>query len=337
VTQTGATRYATAVRAQGRNLRSSGAAIAARLGEIDLTPWRDGRLGLIGMGASYNAILASLDSYWAAGLRGSPWLGFDLARSGAASNVDAVVGVSQSGRSREVLSCLTTLPADYPKLAVTDDAESPIGIGADTTISLALLEDSDVRTLGYTGTVQALGLLRDSLAPDHAPPDWEWLSDEVDRQVPLAERFAERALTHVREILSFDLVGSGAAFGSAAQGALLLREVCRLPGAAYDTYGYLHGPVEAAGPGVALIVIGGVRETKLAQSLAAAGVKVILLTTEDVREEHGIVVYRLPAADDALRPILEIVPLQTLALALATANGLPVGEFRHHQDDTKVT
>jgi glutamine---fructose-6-phosphate transaminase (isomerizing) len=213
---------------------------------------------------------------------------------------------------------------------------SPIVSAADATLALSLLEDSAVRTLGYTGTLQALGLLRDALAPEHAQPDWDALADEVDRQVPAAENFAERALPRVRDLRSFDVVGSGPQFGTAAQGALLLREVCRLPGAAYDTYQYLHGPVEAAEPGLAVIVIGSGRETKLATSLAEAGATVLLVTSESVAEQHGMSVFTVPAQYEDFLPILEVLPLQTLTVLLATARGVPVGEFRRHQDDTKV-
>jgi glucosamine--fructose-6-phosphate aminotransferase (isomerizing) len=336
MTTVGAESFTTAVRAQGSNLRSSGAAIRAQLQELDFAPWRDRSLGLVGMGASYNAVLAGLGWYWSAGLAASPWLGSDLIRTGALRSISATVGVSQSGRSPEVISSLSASPPDYPKLAITNDRESPIGAAADVTLSLALLEDSAVRTLGYTGTLQALGLLRDALAPEHTPPDWDALADEVDRQVPAAEGFADRVLPMVRDLRSFDVVGSGLQFGTAVQGALLLREVCRLPAAAYDTYQYLHGPVEAAEPGLAVLAIGSGRETKLATSLAEAGATVLLVTSETVVEKDSLSVFNVSAHFDDLLPMLEILPLQTLAVRLAIARDVPVGEFRHDQDDTKV-
>lgn len=329
-------RYIDAVRAQGQNLRAGRAALSGQLAGLDLAPWRDARLGLAGMGASFNAVLATVGCYWAAGLRAAAWLGSDLVRPGAAANIDAAVAISQTGRSAELVACLAALPAGLPTLALTDDPRSPVADATDTTVSLSLLEDSEVRTLGYTGTLQALGLLRDALAPGEQAPDWDWLADETDRQVPQAERFADRVLPEIRRIRSFDVVGSGAQFGSAAQAALLLREVARLPGAAYDTYEYLHGPVEAAEPGLALIVVGGTREVKLAVSMATAGATVILVTAEDVGRHDGLFVFGLPPCDDAVRPALEVLPAQTIALALAEDRGLPVGEFRHHQDDTKV-
>jgi glutamine---fructose-6-phosphate transaminase (isomerizing) len=329
-------RYIDAFRAQGENLRASRAAVSGQLAGLDLASWREARLGLVGMGASYNAVLALLGCYWASGLRAAAWLGSDLVRPGAVANIDAAVAISQTGRSAELVASLAALPAGLPRLALTDDPRSPVADAAGTTVSLSLLEDSEVRTLGYTGTLQALGQLRDALAVGQPAPDWDWLADETGRQVPLAEGFAERVLPEIRRIRSFDVVGSGAQFGSAAQAALLLREVSRLPGAAYDTYEYLHGPVEAAEPGLALIVVGGAREVKLAVAMVGVGATVILVTAEDVGRRDGLFVYGLPECDDALRPVLEILPAQTIALALAEDGGLPVGEFRHHQDDTKV-
>jgi fructoselysine-6-P-deglycase FrlB-like protein len=329
-------RYLDAVRAQGRNLRTVREAIAPQLAELDLTPWRGARLGLAGMGASYNAIMATLGSYWTAGLMAAPWLGSDLRRPGAWRNIDAAIAVSQTGRSAEMVSCLEALPAGQPKLALTDDAASPVATACDATVSLHLLEDSAVRTLGYTGTLQALGMLRDALAADRSAPDWDWLADEMERQVRPSERLAERITPELRGVRSFDVVGSGAQFGSAAQAALLIREVAQLPAAAYDTYEYLHGPLEAAEQGLALIAFGGARESKLAASLADIGATVVLIIDEEARNSDRLAVFGVPTCDDMLRAVLEILPLQALALSLAQDKGLAEGEFRHHQDDTKV-
>jgi glucosamine--fructose-6-phosphate aminotransferase (isomerizing) len=349
-------RYIEAVRAQAKNLRTSGEAVADRLRELDLSPWRDRRLALVGMGASWNAIAAVLPGYRAAGLRASGWLGSELASdlgseveaAGSGSDVEAIVAVSQTGKSAEIYSALAA--AACPRLAVTDDEGSPVAGLAEATIPLALLEDSAVRTLGYTGTVQALTLLRDALTG--APSDdWDVLADEVDRQLPRAEQLAERLLPGLRGITCFDVVGSGPHAGTAAQGALLLREVCKLPASAYETYQYLHGPIEAAGEGRALIVIGGAREAALAAQMAGTGAAVLLITAAGANADganagganadganasdavaEGAAVFRLPEP----HAVLAVLPLQTITWRLAQERGLPDGEFRYHQDDTKV-
>lgn len=338
-------RYIEAVRAQGENLRSSGAAVSDQLKALDLAPWRGRRLGLVGMGASANAIGATLTSYWAAGLPATAWLGSELGCAGASANFDAVIAVSQSGKSAEIVAALAATAAlagpasACPRLVITDGPQSPAAQLADATVNLALLEDSNVRTVGYTGTLQALFLLAEALAgPDHSPAaDWDWLADEVDRQLPAAERLAADLLGALTDVRSFDVVGSGAQAGTAAQGALLLREVAKRPASPYETYQYLHGPIEAAGPGLGLLLIGGAREAKLAASLAGTGAQILLITAlEDVAPAAGVTVFRVPAGDDAVLATLGILPLQTISGALADAAGLPDGEFRFHQDDTKV-
>jgi glucosamine--fructose-6-phosphate aminotransferase (isomerizing) len=324
-------RYIEAVRAQGKNLRTSRAAVTDRLSSLDLAPWRDRRLALVGMGASSNAIAAVLGEYWSAGVRAASWLGSELEQAGAAADAEAVVAVSQTGKSAEIYSALSK--ADRPRLVVTDVESSPIASLAEATVPLALLEDSEVRTIGYTGTVQALLLLRDALVPLGGPAaDWDAVADEVERLLPEAERLAERLLPGLAGVTAFDVVGSGVHAGTAAQGALLLREVCKLPASAYETYQYLHGPVEAAGPGRVLIAIGGAREAKLALSMADAGATVVLVTSLPDADAA----FRLPALGPAAETVLGILPLQTITSALAIESGLPDGEFRYHQDDTKV-
>ena len=152
---------------------------------------------------------------------------------------------------------------------------------------------------------------------------------------------AERLLPALRGVTAFDVVGSGLHAGTAAQGALLLREVAKRPASHYETYQYLHGPIEAAGPGLGLLLIGGVREARLAASLAGTGATILLITALDdaalaAAGLTGLTVFRVPDGDDAALAMLGILPLQTISGALADAAGLPDGEFRFHQDDTKV-
>jgi glutamine---fructose-6-phosphate transaminase (isomerizing) len=331
-------RFIDAVRAQGDGLRASRAAVSGRLAEIDLAPWRGRPLVLTGMGASSNAIAAALPGYWAAGLHGVGRSGSELLLA-SADDAEAVVAVSQGGRSAEVYAAMQALPKDCPRLALTDVPDSPIGTLADAILPLALLEDSNVRTIGYTGTVQALLLLRDQIAGTPQSPGWDQIADEVDRLTVQALQLAEHLPEHLRQAQAFDVVGSGVHVGTALQGALLLREVAKLPAAAYETYQYLHGPVEAAGPGRALILIGGAREVKLAEELTDVGAHVLLVTDQAGQagqaETTAETVFKIPAAGEKAG-ILAVLPVQTIAHRLAEDNAVPDGVFRYHQDDTKV-
>jgi len=168
-----------------------------------------------------------------------------------------------------------------PRLVVTDVEDSPLAGLAEAVVPLSLLPDSNVRTIGYTGTIQALGLLRDAVAGRErtasADQTWEDAADGLEALLPAAEELAEGLLPRLRGVTAFDVVGSGVHAGTALQGALLLREVCKLPATGYETYQYLHGPVEAAAAGRVVVAIGGPREAKLAADLAAAGSTVLLV------------------------------------------------------------
>jgi hypothetical protein len=66
--------------------------------------------------------------------------------------------------------------------------------------------------------------------------------------------------------------------------------------------------------------------------MADAGATVVLVTSlPDADAAFG-----LPALGPAAESVLGILPLQTITSALAIESGLPDGEFRYHQDDTKV-
>jgi glucosamine--fructose-6-phosphate aminotransferase (isomerizing) len=345
-------RYIDAVRAQGKSLRASRTAVTERLQSLDLTPWRQRRLALVGMGASSNAISAALPGYWDAGLTAAAWAGSEFGLAGPAAGAEAVIAVSQTGKSAEVYAALQN--TGLPRLVVTDVEDSPLTGLAEAVVPLSLLPDSNVRTIGYTGTIQALGLLRDCLLRDavagrgraaSADQTWEDAADELEARLPAAEELAEGLLPRLRGVTAFDVVGSGVHAGTAAQGALLLREVCKLPATGYETYQYLHGPIEAAEAGRVVVAIGGAREAKLAADLAAAGSTVLLVAAGPTAPAADTVsgggagipaTFAVTAADPLAQAVLAILPLQTITWQLAEDLSLPDGEFRYHQDDTKV-
>jgi fructoselysine-6-P-deglycase FrlB-like protein len=342
-------RYIDAVRAQGKSLRASRMAVTDRLQSLDLTPWRQRRLALVGMGASSNAISAALPAYWAAGLRACSWTGSEFGLAGAAATAEAVIAVSQTGQSAEVYSALRD--TGCPRLVVTDAEDSPLAGLAEAVVPLSLLPDSNVRTIGYTGTIQALGLLCDVLAgTGGAAEAWDDAADGLEALLPAAEELAAGLLPRLRGRTAFDVVGSGVHAGTAVQGALLLREVCKLPATGYETYQYLHGPIEAAAPGRVVVAIGGAREARLAADLASAGATVLLITADGTTADGGTLLppgvtaggtgisaaFTVTAPEPLTQAVLAILPLQTITWLLAEDLGLPDGEFRYHQDDTKV-
>jgi fructoselysine-6-P-deglycase FrlB-like protein len=332
-------KYIDAVHALGSGLAISRARIAEQLAVTDLTAWRTAPLMLTGMGASYNAIATALPLYRNRLARPvCPYLASDLLAENPVPGAErpAVIAVSQSGQSREVVEALAKAPGKT-RLGLTAEVGAALQSVADVVVDLSVSEDSPVRVIGYAASVQALILISEALAGTSLGAESaDNLPDVVEECIEAAERAAEEFLGDGPCPVSVDFVGTGSHAGTAAQGALLVREACRVHATGYDTYQYLHGPIEVVHPGTALVAVGSGREVRLARSLSHAGARVMLVTGAGVEPEAGMTVLRPPGLQPPLSWLPAVVALQVLAWVTAQRLGLTVETFQHHQDDTKV-
>ncbi|OKI44700.1 SIS domain-containing protein [Micromonospora sp. CB01531] len=326
------------MRAQPENLRRSAAAVRAALagpaGAQAAAASRWGNLVAFGMGASAHAAAGFAAALRAAGLPATSASAADL-RDGIPPGFAATfLGVSQSGRSRETVAALAAVPAGpAARLALTNRPDSPLGAIADTVVALGCTEDSAVSTLSYTATLQALGLLAERISGG-SRTDWDRLPGlaaevlDFDPE-PLASALADAGCV--------DVVACGVRVATAGAAALLLREAAHLPTAGFTTREYLHGPLEAAGPGRAVLLFGAGRELSLAVDLAGYGAQVVVVTDADVDlpAQDGLLVVRLPRLAGLGGCVLDILLVQLAAHVLAQRAGRPV-EPRYMPADTKL-
>src|SRR5207248_7077047 len=123
--------------------------------------------------------------------------------------------------------------------------------------------------------------------------------------------------------------------GSVGAAALLLREAVHVPTAGYATREYLHGPLEVAAAGRGALVFGAGTEAQLAAELAGWGASVVLVTSADEPPATpGLTVVRVPALPGLAATVLDILPVQTAAAALAERNGWTIA-LHHMPADTK--
>lgn len=319
--------YYEAVAAQPIRLEASAATVRAGLAAVDLGPWQTSVLAVVSMGASHHAAGAFALRLARHGRRVVNVTASALLDTGRADLADSYLFVSEGGRSRETIEAAQLV--DGPRLVVTNAPASPLAQVADAVIELGHGEDSPVYTVGYTATLQALGLLASALDGADDGDDWAALPGQLAALIPASK-------ADLDGVASIDFVGAGASYAAAAEGALLLRESARISTATYETYQYLHGPMEPLEAGSGAILFGDGREVALAQYVAGVGVRTVLITTADVPSTAGLQVVRLPNAPAMSRAVLEIAPVQVIAGDLARARGLGIDGFRHHQDDTKV-
>ncbi|HEX2356227.1 MAG TPA: hypothetical protein VHI50_07165 [Micromonosporaceae bacterium] len=331
------------VRAQPDNLVRSAsvvrAALAGPAGARAVQAMRRGCLLAFGMGASAYAAAGFAAAVRRAGRPALAASAADLRTGSPPGLAAAYLAISQSGRSRETVEALAGAPvpadprgASSTRLALTNQPDGPLGVVADVVLPLGCAPDTAVSTLSYTATLQALGLLGDRLS-GRASADWAALPGLAAAVLASGVDGLAAALEGVA---CADVVGSGARVATAGAAALLLREAAHLPAAAYPTREYLHGPLESAGPGRAVLLFGSGREVPLAATLAGYGARVVLVTDGDVDpagpNPH---VVRLPAAGGLAGCVLDILPVQLAAAALAGRAGRAV-ELRHMPADTKL-
>jgi glucosamine--fructose-6-phosphate aminotransferase (isomerizing) len=172
--------------------------------------------------------------------------------------------------------------------------------------------------------------------PTEAAAEWADIGSTLDRHEVAIAAVVEEVAGLAHHVVAADVVASGAARATSESGALLLREVCRVPSAALVTRNYLHGEMESAGSTLH-VIIGDGRELELARTLAQAGHLTLCLTSAPLdSDEHLFVVPIAKELPLPVRTVLQTAVLQRLAGSLAAARGVDIEEFVFDNTDTKI-
>jgi glucosamine--fructose-6-phosphate aminotransferase (isomerizing) len=199
--------------------------------------------------------------------------------------------------------------------------------GVAYTLHTADVETSGTHTVGYTAALAALALLATEVGGADAArralgaiPDLLALLLGQESWDDLGARLAARR--------RFWFVGGGPNAATAREGALKLSETAWLPAVAFEPESFLHGPSAALEAEDALVLIAPpgparARALDVARAARAIGAEVLVLAREDDREAAAVAgeTIALPEVDEALSPILAVVPLQLLAYHVAVARG----------------
>jgi glucosamine--fructose-6-phosphate aminotransferase (isomerizing) len=241
-----------------------------------------------------------------------------------------VIGVSQSGGSPDLTGVLTVArETGALTLAVTNKPDSPLSEVAELAIDIAAGHERAVAaTKTYTAELLALLLLIEGIrAGDGTLPASERtaLADlpELAESV-LADRGADDLAQRYRFASRMVTTGRGYAYPTARETALKLMETSYLPALAFSGADLLHGPVAMTDPDVPVLAIvgsgpGGAAMAEVVTRLSERRADVVTIGPADVTGAAGRLA--VPAVDERYAPLLDILPLQQLALALALARG----------------
>lgn len=278
--------------------------------------------------ALYGAYLSEIRLNLPAGLASPSAITVYGARPGLSDAL--VVGVSQSGGSPDLTEVLRVArESGALTVAVTNNSASPLNEVAELSVDVQGGHERAVAaTKTYTAELLALFLLIEALRGGGAVPAAEQdlaarlpdlaaevLKDPSATELAARYRFADRLVT----------TGRGYAYPTARETALKLMETSYLAALAFSGADLLHGPLAMADDQIPVLAIagngpGGAAIRDVVARLAEGRADVVTVGPTDVPGATG----RLPVPDidERLAPMLDILPLQRLALALAVSRGL---------------
>lgn len=243
---------------------------------------------------------------------------------------------SRSGESIEVVKLLEKLKGVASRvIALTNEPESSLGKRADVTIFVDSLADEIVAVQSYTGSLAAGLLLAGAVAET-----FDARVAEIAACGPLMTALIQESLERVAEWDSFVragaaiyFLGRGDSVASALEASLLIGETAKEAAIGMAAASFRHGPVEVVDENYRAVIFAGPAATRginlaLARELAKRGgkIRVIGVGGDDAQ---GLSMIALPAVSDAMLPLLEIVPVQIVAMRFAFVKGLEIGKFRH--------
>ena len=242
-----------------------------------------------------------------------------------------VVGISQSGRSPDIVS----VPAEGRRqgcltLAITNAVGSPLAEAADFVLDIRSgPENAVAATKTYTGQLMAIAMLSAALSGEESRwqelqrvPEWLNAALELDEAAGiLAQR--HRALARCV------VLGRGFNFATAYEWALKLKELTYVEAEPYSSADFLHGPiamVDTGFPVLAVISRGSVWGSmfELLQKLrdVCSADLVVVSDAEEALELASSGSLALPrGVPEWLTPLVSIAPAQLFAYHLALAKG----------------
>jgi fructoselysine-6-P-deglycase FrlB-like protein len=260
-------------------------AAALAPGAAGVLPPRGARLAVIGCGTSLYMAQAYAAVREAAGAGETD--AFPASELPPARGYDALLAISRSGTTTEVLRALEALPRGLPTYAVVGVGETPVATAATHALVLDFADEESVVQTRFATTTLVLLLATAGVDTAQAVAD--------------AERVLAGGLPAGAESAgAFAFLGRGWTVGLAHEAALKLREAALVRCESYPALEYRHGPIALA-DGLTVVWTLGDVDDDLVADVRATGAVV-------VRTGH--------------HPLADIVLVQRVALAIARARGL---------------
>ena len=294
------------------------------------------RIFLVGTGTSYHGALVGQYLLRSAGLEAWAVRAFEFANYPPTFKPDdGLVLLSHRGTKRFSQAALEGFDNQEHWLAITGEGSPLRGPGVIYTVPQ---ERSPVHTASHTGAMVRLAQLAVALGSPAWIAELAGLPEAIRVTLGLRPQIIQ-ALDRLLTERVVHFVGGGPAHATALEGALKLREAAFVSAEGHELESILHGPlisltaqdsvVMVAQPGPALE-----RTTELAAALHEIGAAT-LAVGPSAASIPATVTLETPAIDERLAPVVNVLPLQLLALEMSRHLGVDADSFRkvgHYAD-----
>jgi glucosamine--fructose-6-phosphate aminotransferase (isomerizing) len=236
------------------------------------------------------------------------------------------VTVSQSGGSPDLIEITETARRQGAlTVSVCNTRSSPLAEAAELSVDVgAGVEHAVAATKTYSATLLALYLLIDA-ARGGKGADAKGLGDLARKTLDESGEGVQRAVDRYRFVDRVLTTGRGYSYATALEAALKLAETSYLAARAYSGADLLHGPVAAVNGETAVLAItsagrGGEAMREVLDAVATRGADVLAVGSAAGNVPAALKIGVAPTVEE-LAPILEVLPIQRLALGLALARG----------------
>ena len=228
-----------------------------------------------------------------------------------------LITISQSGESADVLEAVKIAKESNAKIlsivnllnsSLSQQSSLAIGLNCGPEIGVAA-------TKSFTSQLAILYKITDQLCNGCVNPDWKKVSDAISHVLSNNLKIKELA-KNLKEITDIYVLGRGIHLPIAREAALKLKELSYIHAEGIPGGELKHGPLALMDSNVYVIIINPRDSTyndtlNSANEIKARGAKIIGISDKknDVYD-HWI---EIPSVDEALYPIVEIVPIQLLA------------------------
>ena len=254
-----------------------------------------------------------------------------------------VVIVSRSGETVEIVKLAEALAQQGTGFAaVTNEPESTLAQLAARIVWADTRKDALVSINVVTGLMTTVLALTAAIVGelDGLRPEFERLTEAMGGVVEQAARQAAAMHSLFEDVRPLHLLYRGYDRGAASCGRLVLEEIARWPGVVLECAEFRQGPNEVVDSrfGAAVFIPDGkqgVLNNSLAEDILRAGGRVLRIGSklDAAGGKHTAggraLGFSIPSVHPALRPALNIVPLQFLAYELALAQGYTPGTMRY--------